>query len=554
MNDVTILDHTGRPMVAPARPRIAALTGSANIPYDAADRYGEHVEAWNPPLWSVDGELNIYRDRIVARMRDLVRNDGWASGAVTRILDNAVGASFRPISKPDFKALAAWSGLKAFDSVWAFEFSQQLDAYYRLWGLADGRYCDTQRNLSAPQIYRLNFRHKLIDGDALAVLHWLEERLGIGRAFFCTAVQSIDPDRLSNPQLNMDTYNLRGGVEIDRLEAAIAYHIRRAHQGDWFNAEKSVTWERVLRETPDGRPIVVHDFDHDGRANQHRGGVGVLGPVVQRVKMLAKYDTAELNSAIINAIFGAYVESPFDHELLAESMSDAPVAGSRDVLNGYQDGRADFHESNRVTLGDAKLPLLYPGEKINTVTATRPNANFKDFEKAVLRNIAAAAGLSAQQVSNDWSDVNYSSARGALMEFWKTLSRRRDDFAGGFCQPIYSAVVEEIFDVADLPLPAGAPDFVECRSAYSRAKWIGPGRGWIDPVNETKGAVLGMDACLMDYDELCAEQGFDGDDMIAARANVIRRFKAAGVPLPNWSNMNPMGEPASRTITDPEPA
>jgi capsid protein len=35
---------------------------------------------WQPALWSPDNEINIYRDRIVSRMRDLVRNDGWASG------------------------------------------------------------------------------------------------------------------------------------------------------------------------------------------------------------------------------------------------------------------------------------------------------------------------------------------------------------------------------------------------------------------------------------------------------------------------------------------
>jgi Phage portal protein, lambda family len=37
----------------------------------------------------------------------------------------------------------------------------------------------------------------------------------------------------------------------------------------------------------------------------------------------------------------------------------------------------------------------------------RPSGNFADFEEAVLRNVASAAGLSFRQVSNDWPDVNY---------------------------------------------------------------------------------------------------------------------------------------------------
>ena len=53
-------------------------------------------------------------------------------------------------------------------------------------------------------------------------------------------------------------------------------------------------------------------------------------------------------------------------------------------------------------LGNARLPMLYPGEKINSVAANRPTGNFKEFEAAVLRNVAAGTGLSAQQVSNNW--------------------------------------------------------------------------------------------------------------------------------------------------------
>jgi capsid protein len=49
-----------------------------------------------------------------------------------------------------------------------------------------------------------------------------------------------------------------------------------------------------------GRPHVVHDFDHE-RGAQHRGN-GILTPVIQRLKMLVKYDQSELEAAILNAI------------------------------------------------------------------------------------------------------------------------------------------------------------------------------------------------------------------------------------------------------------
>ena len=537
MGDISILDSAGNPI----KPK--ALVSGSGVPYDAADLYGSHVADWMPFLWSPDGELNMYRDRIVSRVRDLVRNDGWASGAVTRTIDNAIGANFRPIAKPDYRALAAYTGNKAFDAKWADEFGRAVEANWRTWANDPGRYCDAARGMSIAQIMRVAFRHKIVDGDALAILYWLPERMGIGRARYATTVQLIDPDRLSNPQLRFDQMTMRGGVEVDEFGAATAYWIRRAHQGDWFSAAQSVHWDRVQRETDWGRPIVVHDFDHD-RAGQHRGGAGILTPVLQRLKMLIKYDGTELDAAIVNAIFGAYIESPFDSQFVEQALGSDGTE-----LNAYQQGRSDFHNERRIKLGEARMPILFPGEKINTVEAARPTSNFSDFEAAMLRNVAAGTGLSAQQISNNWSDVNYSSARGALLEAWKTLSRRRLDFANGFGQPIYSALIEEMFESDNLPLPRNAPEFMECRTAYSNARWMGPGRGWIDIVKERQGAVLGMDSGLSTLEDECAENGGqDWEENLDQRAREIQAFRERGLAPPSWAQM----KPAEITISPPE--
>jgi capsid protein len=137
-----------------------------------------------------------------------------------------------------------------------------------------------------------------------------------------------------------------------------------------------------------------------------------------------------------------------------------------------------------------------PGEKINTVNAARPYSNFEVFESAVLRNFSSGTGLSPQQVTQDWSDVNYSSARSSLLRHGKHSLAGAMILLLGFAQPILTAFVEEVHDNEDLPLPTNAPDFVDARAAYSRARWMGPGRGWVDPVAEKKGAILGLDAGL----------------------------------------------------------
>jgi len=532
MDPVRILGANGQPLTPMQPSKAKALAHGSHTPYDAAGYVGEHVADWNPYLASPDGERNMYRDRITARARDLVRNDGWASGAVTRILDNQIGGNFRPMFKPDYKALALRTGIKAFDSTWSHEYAQVLAANYRTWSEGPGHYADAQRHQTMIQLMRLAFRHKLIDGDTLAQLLWLPERVGPGRASYCTALQLIDPDRLSNPQLQFDTQIMRGGVVVDQYGAAEAYYIRRAHQGDWWSAAESQTWDLIPRETPWGRPIIVHDFDPD-RAGQHKGGTGIFTPILTRMKMLAKMDGVELDAAVVNAVFGAYIESPYDHSLVEEAIGDAAETG----LSAYQEERADFHQERRTSLGGVRVPILFPGEKINAVASTRPNANFAGFQNTFLRNFAAQTGLSAQQLSNNWSDVNYSSARAAMLEAYKTMGRRHYDFTHRFASPITHGWHEESRDVDEYPLPRGAPDFAMCRAEYGRMVWMKPPRGWIDPVAEKQGAVLGMDAGLSTLQHETQEQDLDYEEVLEQRAREIKKFKDLGMVPPTWAGM-----------------
>ncbi len=549
-SSVRILDVHGNPIR-----KTKALAGNEGFyspAYDAAGYSSEYTAGWMPNLGSPDNELNMYRDRIVSRARDLVRNDGWANAAITRTLDNVVGPEFRPLSKPDYYALQQVTGIKGFDHNWAEEFGRAVDAYWRLWSNDVNRYCDVERCLTVSQMIYLAFRHKIIDGDSLAYLKWCPEKVGYGKAFFATAVQLIDPDRLSNPNYQFDMRNLRGGVEIDEDGAPIAYHIRKAHQGDWFNADKSVEWERVDKETDWGRPIIIHDFDHD-RASQHRGGNGILTSVLERLKMLIKYDGTELDAAIVNAIFGAYIQSPFDQGLVEEAMGGF----GDDVQEGlmaYQDFRTEYHKNSRIRLGGVRMPILAPGESINTVSAQRPNSNFAQFESAVLRNVAAGTGMSAQQISQNWAEVNYSSYRAAMLEAWKTFNRRRSFFSTGFCQPLFTAWLEEVFDVGNLPLPKGAPDFVQYRSLYGRCKWMGPGRGYVDDVKEKQGAILGMDAGLTTLEKEAAQlDGADYREILDQRANEVRMFRERDLPLPKWTGEgDPESPPAKQTTALPE--
>lgn len=550
-DDVVILNSRGKPFEsAPPRARGNAttrtegVTGRSVFPYEAAEWATSEMSDWLPWIRSPDTEINQFRDRMVARTRDLVRNDGWAAGGIIRILDNTVGASMRLSASPDYRALRARTGIVGFDAVWAEEFRRTAEALWRDYSDDIGRFNDVSRRLTVSQQMRLALRHKLVDGDSLIVNYWMPERVGRGGASYATAYQLIDPDRLSNPYQMVDSKHLRGGVELDDNGVPIAFHIRKAHQNDWYNTIESMEWERVEREDADGWLRVIHDFECD-RAGQNRG-VGIFTPVLARFKMLARYYGVELQAATIAATFGTYVTSPFDPALVQDALSDG------EELTAYQQIRAEWAEERPALLNGARIPTLAPGETINSVSAAHPHVGFGDFAHEMMRTFAACSGISAEQITQDWSKTNYSSARAALLESWKTLQRRGVEFRLGTANPMYSSWLHEAMDLKQLPLPRGAPDFLDARTAYSRCDWLGVARGWIDPVKEKQGAILGMDGGLSTLKRECAEQGLDYEDVIQQRAAEVALFKERGLPLPQWFGgdatqaSDPMEEPQAQ--------
>ena len=234
---LSLLGPDGAPIAIEPRRRARASLDQAwpnAYSYDAANVVSQDMSSWLPWLRSPDAEINLFRDRMVSRTRDLVRNDGWAAGGIDRTLDNVIGAQFDLRAEPDFFALSR--EFPALDATWAAEFAEAVEAEWRMWADDPARWCDGTRVQTVTQMFRLALRHKLIDGDALGVLLWLPENVTPGAGRYATTLQIIDPDRLSNPYEAPDSEHRRGGVELDALGAPIGYHIRRAHQDDWYLA------------------------------------------------------------------------------------------------------------------------------------------------------------------------------------------------------------------------------------------------------------------------------------------------------------------------------
>jgi capsid protein len=78
---------------------------------------------------------------------------------------------------------------------------------------------------------------------------------------------------------------------------------------------------------------------------------------------------------------------------------------------------------------------------------------------------------------------------------------------------------------------------------------MGPGRGYVDPVKEKQGAIMGMDAGLSTLEDEVAElAGSEWREKVSQRAVERQFFKDLGMPIPEALS----GSDASQSKTPPE--
>ena len=97
---------------------------------------------------------------------------------------------------------------------------------------------------------------------------------------------------------------------------------------------------------------------------------------------------------------------------------------------------------------------------------------------------------------------------------WRTMKRMQAVFAEQFLQPVYLAWLEEAFDRGYVAAPEGAPDFWDMPEAWASCRWIGPGRGYIDPVKEAQAAALRIETMTSNLEIELADQGLEFDDQM----------------------------------------
>ncbi len=509
------LTAEGLQLAEGGRPKVS---GEAFV---AASGTNPDMKRWNPLAGSPDSDLLPEHGTIVSRSRDLTRNQGVADGARQTHVDNIIGCGLRLSAKPNWRVLKR-------DRKWAEAWGNDVQALWQTWWGTP--YCDVSEKHNGDSLTQLVFNSAWLNGEGLALPLWMPER---GRRYN-TCLQIIEPDRLSNPNFQPDTQTLRKGVRIDGYGKPLAYAIRKTHPGDAYlglgMGMGMGEWEWVPASAPNGRRRVIHLHD-SARTGQSRG-IPALAAVMRQFKVLSDFTNAELKAAVANALVAIVLQSNMGQESLVELLSNNP-----DALKRYQDGLASNNRSAIDYMGAMVLPVPL-GTEVKSFSPARPSTSFEPFVTTLFRYIAAGLHMPYELLMKDFSKTNYSSARAALLEAWRFFKGRRKWMADYWMSPCYLLWLEEVSQMGLID----APDFYENWEAYSACKWIGDGRGWVDPLKEVQAADMRIKLGISTLEAECAEQGEDWEETMEQRARELQRQKELedeyGIKFPNISTVS----------------
>jgi len=498
----------------------------ADAAYRAGDRLSQEMASYAPALLSHDAAMWGLRDDVVARQRDMGRNNGWAAGARQSQIDNIIGANWMLACEPNWQAL----GLADMPDDDKDAFGETVEEAFDEWANDPGCWIDAGRRVTFIGLLRQAFSSWWDSGEHLSVAHWLEERIGPGRAHMATAVQEINPDRLSNPNGEMDSAERRNGIDLGAHGEPLAYWIRKSHPFDPFLFASSFDWERLAREDDFGRPIVMHGFLTDGDGMTR--GVSPMTPVVEAFRLNDVKERATLKADLLNTLLAATIET--QSGLDTEALETIFGVKTPTAVNGQPEFAIP---GPQMQLADRTRLIRMPvGTSLKFSNPTQPGAGYEPFINATLRRIAAGLGMSFEELSRDFSKTNYSSARASLLGAWKAITGRSAFLERTKANPIYALWFEEAVDRGIVELPSlrrngGADSFYAKRSAWLRCAWIGPGRGHVDPVKERQAYQIGRETGTDSLQSANAEQGRDWRKTARQIARETRFLARLGVAL-----------------------
>ena len=434
--------------VGPPRHGKAGTKRTAWKSYSAGE-LSDLTFAWSSTPFTIDETLRVQLRRLRARSRQQIENNPYARRFVQSCRSNIVGPKGLTLS------CQARDPNGTIDTAVNRLIEESFSEYLQTKAI------DVGGRMTGIELQNLLVSTVAGDGEGL-LRRWVGPKYG-GK--WGISFQSIDPEMLDVDHFEeLRNGNIvRMGVEMDALRRPVAY---------WFRDTKDrPDGSLPLGGGPAGSRIripaseITHGYLME-RTNQSRG-IPWLSTVLPRLNMLNGSDEASLVAVRMGASQMGFITTP----------------------DGQTDGDAgESPEAESIEeVSPGQIKKLAEGETFNSFNPDYPRGEYPEFQKAMLRGVAAGSLVSYPVLSQDWIGPTWTSTRTALLEerdLWKVL---QEWFAYAFMQRIYLEWLEVQLILGNLRLGSGAL-YPDRQAKYERISWRGRRWEWVDPQNEMAAA------------------------------------------------------------------
>lgn len=491
--------------------------------FRGGDAFESTIQGWNPKVKSADADLNKYRPKMIARSRDIIRNDGYGQSILNTFCDNVIGRFFKLSPKINYRLLNR-------DFEWARQLSIDIKARWSAYAESYRYLPDINKQDDFRSLLKQCLNSYLVAGEALVLIRYRPGRYRL-------RLQLVEVDRLSTPPNLRNDKSVIDGVKLGRDGQPIGYYIRTSHESDEGRGE----WRFIRRFDQRGRKQVIHVYDKE-RPDQRRGR-GIFAPIIQAFKLLDNYSITEMERATAQAAFAAVITSSLPSHEAFTALGAAPSdEEGQTAIEQYMNCQLAMQEYGGIKINGAKVPHLTVGEKFELLKTDSPNTAYEQFVNEILRRLAAGSGASFEQVSKDFSKTTFASARTAMIEAFKRFLSIREDCPIKIANEVYALWLEE-----DLDFVSGYPDntvirFREYPEAWARASWIAGGKGEIDPLKQAQASEKNLANNRTTLEIECAELGLDVDEVLEQRQHEKEELRRRGL-LPDQAAPEEIIEP-----------
>lgn len=446
--------------------RLRARTAHALLErhYEGAAK-GRRTQGW--PRSSTDANsamrtsLSLLRDQA----RDLERNNGYAEAALDVIVNNAIG----------------WGIVAA---------AASRHAQWKQWSTST--VCDADGRHDFVGIQKLVMRSTARDGEILVRRRWRRPEDGLPLNF---QLQVLEADFLDTNKETIlpNGHTIVQGVQFNPLGQRVAYWLFRSHPGSSTGFTSTSTLLGPSYPVP--AEDVLHIFQAK-RAGQVRGP-SWFAPVLLKFRDFDELDDAQLMKQKIAAC-------------LAVIMTD---------VNGEATSLGTVNADDK-TIDEIGPGLIYNAPIGRDVKVVDPPqvGEYAPFAVTQQRGIAAGLHVPYEEMTGDYSQVNFSSARMSRLRHWGSVADWR-----------WNLLVPQLLDpvwawAMQASAIAGLP-------TIDTTEWTAPGMPMIEPDKEGLAIMRNIRTGATNLFEEIRARGFNVDEFLAEYKRSLEMLDELGIIL-----------------------